>query len=231
MLDCKDVAGLVFGSLLCHIATLRSVGPNTPERLAKINRSRLQWYRRHPNLIVLPKIKETNLRTDGWGELNGPAFKAAITRTSAGFFKAIAHEFLTSGTEEEACMIRLVDLLHAIYDLLWNGPRFLPGDRIGVLRRYCVEFGENYMWCREYALLRNVLLWRVTGKVHKMQHLPAMASIINPAWVSCYAEESSIETSMRVWKQCMHGKYRALVQRNVLLKRLCGLLLRVEGVD
>ena len=38
------------------------------------------------------------------------------------------------------------------------------------------------------------------AKVHKTQQTPAMAAIINPAWVSCYAEDSLIGTTMNVGK-------------------------------
>jgi hypothetical protein len=44
MLDCKGVAGIVFGSLLCHLVTLRNLGDNIAERIAIINREREQWY-------------------------------------------------------------------------------------------------------------------------------------------------------------------------------------------
>ena len=85
------------------------------------------------------------------------------------------------------------------------------------------------MRCREYAKQRGELSFNVRVKVHKMQHLGAMAEIMNPAWVSCYSEESSIGTSVRVWRQSMHGRYAETVQQRVLLKRLCGLWLRLEA--
>ena len=72
------------------------------------------------------------------------------------------------------------------------------------------------------------LIAPVRTKVHKMQHLPRLAGIINPIYVQCYGEESLIGTTVQVWKKCMNGRYDKQAQRNVLLKRITGLLLRYE---
>ena len=84
LLDCKGVAAIAFGSLLCYMVTLPSLGPRVADRLSRINRERLKWIRAHPGEIHLPVIKESNLRKDGWGDLHGPAFKSTITRHAAG---------------------------------------------------------------------------------------------------------------------------------------------------
>jgi len=233
MLDCKGVAGIVYGSLLCYLSTLARLGPNIAARLLVINDERDEWYTRHPGMVRLPKIKEQHLRkADGWGELHGPAFKAAITRNASGFFLHIAIKLLTSENEHrdfERCMLRVVRSLHKLYALLWGRLRFLSQESIASLRDVCINFGENYMQCREHCRRECALLFNVSGKIHKMQHLPAMAEIMNPAWVACYGEESLVGTTVRTWKQSMHGRYQKNVQHRVLLKRLCGLALRLEG--
>ena len=65
--------------------TLNSLGNNIAQRLSRINGERLIWQRNHPNEIRLPRIGQNHLRKDGWGDLHGPAFKAAITRNASGF--------------------------------------------------------------------------------------------------------------------------------------------------
>ena len=85
LLDCKGVAAIAFGSLLCYMVTLPSLGPRVADRLSRINRERLKWIRAHPGEIHLPVIKESNLRKNGWGEFHGPAFKSSNTRHAAGF--------------------------------------------------------------------------------------------------------------------------------------------------
>ena len=92
LLDCKGVAAIIFGSLLCYLLTLAILGPNMIERLAKINLEKQKWYGNHPGLIRLPRIGLNNIRKDGWGDLHGPAFKAANTRNSAGFFIHVARK-------------------------------------------------------------------------------------------------------------------------------------------
>ena len=231
MLDCKGVAALVYGGLLCYLVTLSSLGSTIAARLNRINRDRVSWYGRHPGMTPLPHIGDNNLRKDGWADLHGPAFKAAITRNASGFFKHLAGQLLggvgVNGNFEQ-WLLSVVSRLDTIYSLMWGRPRFLPANTINELRAECISFGEDYMRCREHCRVRRILSFNVTPKVHKLQHLPAMAEIMNPAWVSCYAEESLVGTTIRVWKQSMHGRYKKMVQRQVLLKRLCGLLLRLE---
>ena len=67
LLDCKGVAAIAFGSLLCYMVTLPSLGPRVADRLSRINRERLKWTRAHPGEIHLPVIKESNIRKDGGG--------------------------------------------------------------------------------------------------------------------------------------------------------------------
>ena len=44
-------------------------------------------------------------------------------------------------------------------------------------------------------------------KVHRMQHLPRLAGIINPRCVQCYGEESLTGTTTQVWRKCVNGRY------------------------
>ena len=71
----------------------------------------------------------------------------------------------------------------------------------------------------------------VTPKVHKIQHLPLQASLINPARVTNYSEEGCVGSCCRIFKASKFGRYFNRVQEVVLLKRLLGLFLRLEGYD
>ena len=84
------------------------------------------------------------------------------------------------------------------------------------------------MRLREDARVRGKLYWKVAPKMHKLQHTPLHATVMNPRWVQNYAEESLIGTTTRVWQKAMRGRYRAHAQSNVLLRRTLGLLLRLE---
>ena len=147
------------------------------------------------------------------------------------FVVHIAEKFLIStaaSRDFEHSMLRVVQTMHNLNAFLWRKPRFPSDQTIKTLKDVCIEFGEHFMRCREHARIHEILLWRVTGKVHKMQHPPAMAQIMNPSHVACYLEESLVGTTVRVWKQSMYGRYEQMIQHRVLLKRLCGLMLRFE---
>ena len=81
---------------------------------------------------------------------------------------------------------------------------------------------------RECARVKRQFCWRVTPKVHKLQHIPLYSEVLNPRHVQNYSEESLIGTTARIWKGSMDGQYQKSAQSNVLLKRTVGLLLRFE---
>ena len=169
-----------------------------------------------------------NLTENGWGNLHGPAFKAAITRNASGFIKDLAAEFLGGGDDFEKCMARLAADTDECYKALWGKPRFLSDKELSHIETVYNNFGVSYMECREGARRRNFLGFEVTPKVHKTQHIPLMSKIINPTAVQCYAEESLVGTTTRTWKMSMSGRYKKGGQRKVLLKRFCGLMLRLD---
>lgn len=72
------------------------------------------------------------------------------------------------------------------------------------------------------------MAWQVTPKVHKMQHLPSMAKLLNPGEISCYMDEGSIGSTTKVWKRSLAGRHGEVNQRNVLAKRVLGVLVRLE---
>ena len=121
-----------------------------------------------------------------------------------------------------------MDSLVESNSILWTGPMFLPEASIGRLRSVTLRFGLAYQILREEGRVHNMHIFPVRGKVHKMQHVPMMAEIINPALVQYYADESQIGTTVKIWKRSMRGRYSKFVQRNVLIKRLVGLFLRLE---
>ena len=142
LLDCKGIAGLVYGGLTCYLITLSVVGNNISERLAKLNSERVRWYRAHPGLIPLPTIKKQNLRKDDWAELHGPTFKAANSRTASAFFVHLAKKYLRvrtdGGHDLETCMWRIVYGLNEVYSLMWGQPRFLPPEHVSRIKEVLV---------------------------------------------------------------------------------------------
>ena len=131
--------------------------------------------------------------------------------------------------EFESAMVQIVRLYQELTSLLWDYGRFLPPDHVARVKTVCIDFGEQWMKCREFSRQCEFLGFQITPKVHKVQHVPTMCKLINPAHVSCYAEESLVGTTTKVWKQSMSGCYQKGCQRRVLLKRLAGLFIRLES--
>ena len=228
MMDCKGVASIVFGSLLLWLSRSPNLGPNILDRMKAINKFMKDWYAAHPGHHRLPKLKHANLISNGWGDLHGPAVKAANTRAASGLFAKMAETYLSAENEFEKYMILATKHLHSIYTALNSAPRFPTHAEIAKIRRVTLRFGEAMMWCREHSRRLGFMAWEITPKVHKSQHLPTMCQVMNPKFVSCYADESLIGTTTRVWKRSMAGRYHANVQHVVLLKRLVGLILRLS---
>ena len=71
------------------------------------------------------------------------------------------------------------------------------------LRGIANLFGLSYQRLRNLAGTSGEMAWPVTTKVHKMQHVPELANIINPVHLQCYADESLMGTSQKVWKKLL----------------------------
>jgi len=229
MMDCKGVAALVLGGIIHYLLVDARLGANRELRLARINTEMAEWYNAHPGHHRMPRILLTNcVGSDGWANLGGPAIKAANTRAAAQPFQAIWHRYAVAGHAEDAAITKVIDNLADFYSILYGAPMFMPDDTIERVRRTCIDFGEAYMECREIARVQGALVWPVRTKTHKMQHVPLLCCVINPAHVQCYSEESLIGTTAKVWQCSIRGRHYRVNQRNVLLKRLTALLLRFE---
>ena len=228
LVDCSGVAAIIFGGVLNCLLADRRVGETRASRLATINALRFAHYGSRPGANRLPEIHMANVVSNGWASLHGPPFKAAIVRSSAPFWSELAHRFCTSESARDVCMRGVVSKLVEVYDILYNGPMFLPEAAMGQLRAACVAVGVNHMRLRELSRRSGTFAFQITPKVHKFQHIPQIAESINPRWCQCYGEESCVGTVVAAWKGSVSGRYRASVQRTVLVKRVTALLLRFE---
>ena len=73
------------GCILLSLLYDDRVGANRAERLRKIDADRLAHYAGRPGAYRLPKIFWKNVLLDGWANLHGQVFKAAIMRSAAPF--------------------------------------------------------------------------------------------------------------------------------------------------
>ena len=104
----------------------------------------------------------------------------------------------------------------------------MSDDAVARLRVVCLAMGAAYMRLRNLSMRAGLLHFKITPKVHKVQHIPLLASCINPRFVQNYAEESLIGTCTKIWGRPMAGRHQRFVQHNALVKKLVGVVLRLE---
>jgi hypothetical protein len=229
LLDCKGVTALVIGGCLHVLLRDPALGANMQARMHTINTLRETHYENRSRVNRLPKLLSSNCTSsDGWAVLSGKAIKAAMTRHSMPFWSEVVHRYCMSGLPKHRNLRELVDSLSEIYRVFYEGPMFLNSDDQGKLRVACSTFGVCYQRLRELHRQEQALAFNVVPKVHKVQHLPMHASVINPRFLQCYGEESLIGTSTRTYTGSMTGRYRGPIQRVFLVKRVTALLLRFE---
>ena len=228
LLECKGVTPLVFGSTLARLLADLRVGANKEERLEAINARREQFYDARPGANRLPKIMLTNCTRDGWGNLAGPAYKAAKVRSAAPFFRELVHHYCSSASQRDRQLRIVVTSLDMMYNVMYDAPMFPPDATVVRLRQLCLEFGAAYQHLRELSRRAGVYAFAVTPKVHKVQHIPLLATCINPVRVQVYSEESLMGAVTTTWRGSKNGRYRSTAQRVVLIKQVTGVLLRFE---
>ena len=203
--DCKGTSATVFGSVVDMITWMKDHGPNRQERLNRVNEFMEHWYSDNPGHHRLPQLKLGNLRSDdGWSELHGAAVKAANTRAAAPLFRDMAVHFFTRDLDEHRKVIAMCDEVSKCYDILYGSPMFMPKAKIDELRVTVWAIGEHWLSLRELARTGNHLSWKVSPKAHKFQHLPMYCSVLNVRYTQCYAEESLIGTTARIWHKKKH---------------------------
>jgi hypothetical protein len=89
VMDCKGVTVSVWGSILAALVSDPGMGRNQQVRLHQINMFMKAWYSDRPGVCKLPKLRMTKVFLDGWGDLHGPAIKAAMTREATPLLLAL----------------------------------------------------------------------------------------------------------------------------------------------
>ena len=82
----------------------------------------------------------TNVTRDGWGNLAGPAFKAANVRASAPFFRDLVEHYCTSEHPRDRNLRSLVAAMDDLYIVLCNAPIFPPDATVLQVRGLCMGF-------------------------------------------------------------------------------------------
>ena len=176
----------------------------------------------------MPSIRLTNLTADdGWTCLGGPCIKAANIRAIVPWFEQLAATYFLCIDDESRCLRIVTSQLNRMYEILYSRELFLTTAQKTEFALANLSFGKHIMLLREFAASRMELRFQLTPKVHYHQHLPVECALINSMFTQNYAHEGAVGRLVRIWKGSIAGKYRAYVQRNVLLKFVCALLIRL----
>ena len=186
-----------------------------------------EWYNERPGYHRLPKLRLKNVvAADGFAELHSPLIKAANKRAAAPLFRDLAQRHLSPHLPFDALVCQVLANLAEWYGILYDAPMFVPPPALERLQELTVSIGEDWMRLRELSRRASLLHWKITPKVHKLQHVPFYASILNPRFVQCHLEEGLIGTTAKVWQKTMRVRYASSVESVVLAKQTIGLLLR-----
>jgi hypothetical protein len=228
LVDCRGIAALTYGGALLHLLADPRAGRNREERLRVINDERQAHYKNRANVGALPKILIASVARDGWGDLTGRAYKAAVTRNASPFFRELVVKWCTSETRVDVCLRSVVSRLDDVYQLLYSQGLFLDDVSQVALRAHCIEYGESYQELRQLSRRAHLHAFPVRPKCHKFQHIPYLSSGINPKATQAYGEESLVGTVVGTWQGSVAGTYASSVQEVVLVKRAVALLMRFE---
>ena len=226
--DCNGFTNTILGSVLKVAMTKITLGANMAARLERFNTFRKDWYDRHDITNRLPKLRLQDLVADGWGELSGPAVKAANTRCAVPMVRDFAVEVFTEAGAPDTEIVALLTDLKEFYEILYGAQMFLEDHELTRLDEVIPSIGVKVQRLRAWARARELLVFQVKPKMHKLQHLLLYAEALNPRHVQNYLEESLIGTVTKIWHIAMRGNYVSDAQSNVLLRRTLGLLLRWE---
>ena len=81
-----------------------------------INARREAFYERRPGSNRLPKIRLTSCTRDGWGNLSGPAYKAAVVRQAAPFSRELVRHYCRTENTRDRMLRQVCTALDQLYD-------------------------------------------------------------------------------------------------------------------
>ena len=126
-------------------------------------------------------------------------------------------------------MLKVVEALKTIQDLVYSAPCFLAAEDVDLLRKTCDRLGRHYQKLSVDAFEHNLTRWNTVTKFHfTLAHLAQQAELINPRWVQGYVSESMVGTASDIYSMCQSGPFHRVVQKTVMLKYRAGMKLMWE---
>ena len=188
---------------------------------------------RYPHLCRINKLHYDHFTSAGWGVLHGPEVKAANSRHLSGWLVELAAEFFDSTAPsptavEHACICKLTKSLDDTYKIMYSSGMFFTADEHSRFTIAVQRSGKYLNALRYIAKGKQELYWNITPKCHYFLRLPRQGLVMNPRFTQCYHEESLIGKVAIMWGAATNGPYRAVVQRNVMIRCLVLLATRLN---
>ena len=230
--DLRGVIAIAAGGLLQQlVSNYAALGATHQERLDALNKDMRTFQTAAETRAehIMPYLRLTDLKTDGWHMLSGKLVKGANTRSLVPWLKSAAHKFLSPHGAVANALRRVFDCLCEIDRIQYNASVFFTLDEKRCFAQQFDILGNNWMYLRSMFRLAKVDAFQITPKVHIFFHLPMQSDLINPRMTQVYQEESLIGHVARVWRASAKGPYRATVQQSALMRLFAGLECRMTA--
>ena len=187
--DCDGVIAVAIGSFLAILVRLcDAIGGNQSDRLAWLNNDLTKWYSgRYVSRIGVLKIDNIPVK-DSWPVLHGPAVKSAATRNMLPWCLGLALKFCKSGSRHDSSVVKVMQSLSNVTDVLYNAGFFLRPKEQQVVADNVSRLARHWQWLAKDSEQRGELSWHVTYKLHGYMHVPFYSSLMNMRYVQNYLE-------------------------------------------
>lgn len=229
VLDLRGVIAIAAGSMLVHLVTFYEVLGSTQQiRLDNLN-ERMKLFQRGRTEHLMPPLRLTDLKLDGWSCLHGRLVKAANTRALVPWLLDIANNVVSPHGAFASAMRHVFQALDDIERIMYSADRFFTAEENDAFSEAFLKLGENWQFLRSESRRSGIDAWQVTPKVHIGMHLPMQARLMNPRFVQVYGEESLVGRITRIWHAAAAGPYANVIQSHTLMHYFCGLELRMTA--
>ena len=226
--DLKGLTAIAAGSTIMHLITHCSrLGDNQQTRLDTLNREMRRFQINNRTRHLMPMLRLTDLKDQGWHMMSGPLVKAANSRALVPFLKYAAHEYLAPHGGYANETKKVFDSLFEIERIMYSSGMFFTDAQKLEFSEQFLKLGRAWMFLRHNCHTRGVDAWQVRPKVHICMHLPAQGDLINPRFCQCYAEESLMGRVARLWRSAASGPYHASIQLSCCARYWTGLEIRL----
>ena len=220
MLDHHGCTSVILGSILYeHVCPERETetlpGVTIDDRIEFLNSDIRGFYSHCDVANRIPRLKQTNIYD---GELKGQGIKGANTKALVPYvFELQRRAVSMSKSAKQKHMLKCIESLKAIYDILAQGEIILTDPQLHLLHKHCTRMGQHFQILG--VMHQHKGRWQSKPKLHFVSaHFADQCELINPRFVSGYYSESRCGEIAKVYSTSQNGPFQNTVQDTVLLK-------------